>query len=156
MPPLAAINQHDDGTPRITRRCAMTVSNLRLIGVVTAMQLASTAALRVFALRRVRAGAARAAALIGRGLSLDESRVVWAIEATGRRLGRSSSCLGRAIVAESILRSAGGPVQLTIGIRRGGRGGLQAHAWVSRADRVLVGGVADGYAPLVEWSDRCR
>jgi hypothetical protein len=80
--------------------------------------------------------------------------VVWAIEATGRRLGRSSSCLGRAIVAEAILRSAGSPVQLTIGIRRGGPGVLQGHAWVSLDDRVLVGAAADGYAPLVEWSDR--
>jgi transglutaminase superfamily protein len=156
MPPLAVINTDDDAAPRITRRGRLTVSNLRLLGVVTALQLTSAAALRLFALRRVRAGAARAAALIARGLGADESRVVWAIEATGRRLGRSSSCLGRAIVAEAILRSAGNPVQLTIGIRRGGPGGLQAHAWVSRGDRVLVGAAADDYAPLVEWSDRCR
>jgi len=156
MPPLAAIHPNDDDALRITRRRPPTVSNLRLLAVVTAMQLAGAAALRVFALRRVRAGTARAAALIARGLSAEESRVVWAIEGTGRRLGRWSSCLGRAIVAEAILRSAGSPVQLTIGIKRGGPGGLQAHAWVSRGDRVLVGATADRYAPLVEWSDRCR
>jgi hypothetical protein len=43
---------------------------------------------------------------------------------------------------------------LTIGIRRVAGGTLEAHAWVHRGGRVLVGGpLSSGYAPLVTWSE---
>ena len=40
---------------------------------------------------------------------------------------------------------------LTIGIRRTAEGAVDAHAWLARGDRVLVGSTSDGYVPLVEW-----
>ncbi|WP_423787627.1 lasso peptide biosynthesis B2 protein, partial [Klebsiella pneumoniae] len=47
-----------------------------------------------------------------------EAQVIWAIEATGRRLPRVSTCLVRAIVAEILLASRNRPLQVRIGIRR--------------------------------------
>ena len=79
-------------------------------------------------------------------------RIAWAIEATGRRLPRPSSCLARAIVAEMLLDLAEGPVHLYIGVRHTDAGAFQAHAWVMRADRVVVGTPVDGYAPILIWT----
>ena len=79
-----------------------------------------------------------------------DARIVWAIEATGRRLGRLSSCLIRALVAELLIDSKGGPTCLTIGVRRTA-GTIAAHAWLERDDRVVIGATADEYLPLVHW-----
>ena len=83
-----------------------------------------------------------------------DTRVAWAIEATGRRLGRLSTCLVRALVAELVLDSNDGPVSLTIGVRRTAAGALEAHAWLARQDRVLIGATTDAYVPLVTWTSR--
>jgi hypothetical protein len=82
---------------------------------------------RLATLRRV-SGACRPAAwyLLGRS----EDRILWAIEAAGRRLPRTSTGLVKAIVAELLLGSPHRAVFLTIGIRRGPAGALESHAWV--------------------------
>ena len=80
-----------------------------------------------------------------------DERIVWAIEATARRLGRLSTCLIRALVAELMLDSNEGPLSLTIGVRRTAAGALEAHAWLARRDRILTGATADEYLPLVNW-----
>ena len=75
-----------------------------------------------------------------------------AIEASGRRLGRLSTCLIRALVAEFVLDATDGPVSLSIGVRRTAAGTLEAHAWLSRKDCVLIGATADEYIPVVTWT----
>lgn len=119
---------------------------------VTLLQLLAAVAVRVAPLRLVRSTAQRAAALIFVGDRNGEERVVWAIRATGRRLGRISSCLVQAVVAEAILSAAGSPVRFTIGIRRAGDGSLDAHAWIARDGQVLIGGSPNQYIELVEWN----
>ena len=79
-----------------------------------------------------------------------DERIIWAIEATGRRLGRLSSCLIRALVAELLIDSTEGRTCLTIGVRRTD-GTIAAHAWLSRDDRIVIGATADEYLPLVHW-----
>ena len=96
--------------------------------------------------------------------SHDEARVIWAIEATGRRLPRIiSTCLVRAIVAEILMASRDRPVQVRIGVRQAPHGsgepgrpdgerGLEGHAWVERDGRALIGEPGeDLFVPLIGW-----
>jgi hypothetical protein len=92
----------------------------------------------------------RIARFIVRG---SDERKAWAIEATGRWLGRLSTCLIRAMVAELVLDPANGPLSLTIGVRRTTAGALDAHAWLARQGRVVIGGTTAGeYVPLATWT----
>ena len=78
--------------------------------------------------------------------------MIWAIEATGRRLAGVSTCLVRALVAELALAQPERPLRLTIGVRHGSVGELQGHAWVAHENRILIGGSMSGeYVPLVAW-----
>jgi Transglutaminase-like superfamily len=130
----------------------LTRTDWRLVIFVAVVQVLTATALRAFSITRVRGAGLRCRAL--RRLVIDDAddRVIWAIEATGRRMGRSSTCLVRALAAEILLDPSGGPVILTIGVKRTGTGALEAHAWVSRNDRILMGGRGDEYAPLVSWT----
>jgi hypothetical protein len=124
-----------------------------LLLAVTTAQVAVWIALRVMPLHSVRDAARRCRVIfhsIGRASDRD---VIRAIEGTGRRLGRTSSCLVRAIVAESILASADSGMQLVIGVRHGAAGNVEAHAWVTRNGCEMMGSAA-AYRPLAAWD--CR
>jgi hypothetical protein len=133
-------------------RRRLTVADWRLLVAVAVAQVLVAAALRAMPVSALRAKAARVRCFVRRLAHGSEARVVWAIEATGRRLGRLSTCLIRALVAELVLDSNDGPVSLTIGVRRTAAGTLEAHAWLVREDRVLIGATAGEYAPLVDWT----
>ena len=133
-------------------RRGLTAADWRLLVAVAAAQVVTAAALRAMPLPVLRARAGRLRWLAPFVVRGSEERIAWAIEATGRRLGRLSTCLIRALVAEFVLDSSGGPVSLTIGVRRTVTGTLEAHAWLTRQDRVLVGATADEYVPLVTWT----
>jgi hypothetical protein len=124
-----------------------------LLATVAVAQVTAAAALRVVPLSALRAGTTRCRRFAQFSLRVSShEHVAWAIEATGRRLGRASSCLARAVVAEMLFGPAGGPVSLTLGVRHSSAGAFEAHAWVTSADRVLVGAPADGYTPVVTWT----
>jgi hypothetical protein len=130
----------------------LTAADWRLLVAAAVAQVVAAASLRVMPIPRLRAGARgfrRLAQFFARG---SDEQVAWAIEATGRRLGRLSTCLIRALVAELMLDSNDGPLSLTIGVRRTAAGTLEAHAWLARRDRVLIGATADEYVPLVNWT----
>jgi len=128
----------------------LTLADWRLLVVVAAAQVVAAAALRVMPLPGVRAGASRIRRVTQFMIKASDARIIWAIEATGRRLGRLSSCLIRALVAELLIDSKGGPTCLTIGVRRTA-GTIAAHAWLERDDRVVIGATTDEYLPLVRW-----
>jgi len=132
----------------------LTAADWRLLVAVAVAQAVAAAALRAMPLRAFRAGASRFRRPTQLFLRGSDERIAWAIEATGRRLGRLSTCLIRALVAELALDSNGGSVCLTIGIKRTEAGTLEAHAWLAREDRVLVGATSDEYVPLVIWKRR--
>ena len=116
-------------------------------------QVVAAATLRVMPLSAWRTGAGRFRRLAQFFIQGSDERIVWAIEATGRRLGGLSTCLIRALVAELVLdANDAGPVSLTIGVRRTASGAFEAHAWLARKDRVLIGAPADEYVPLVNWT----
>jgi hypothetical protein len=85
-------------------------------------------------------------------LRASDDRVIWAVEATGRRLGRLSTCLVRAIVVEARLAAPGRPLCLTIGVKAGAAGDFKSHAWVADRQRILIGGPADpDLVQIVAW-----
>jgi Transglutaminase-like superfamily len=124
----------------------------RLVIFVAVVQVLTSIALRALSIARVRAAGLRCRRLRPLVIDEEDDRVIWAIEATGRRLGRSSTCLVRALAAEILLDPRGGPVILTIGVKRTGTGTLEAHAWLARNGQILIGGSNDEYAPLVSWT----
>jgi hypothetical protein len=131
-------------------------SDVRLLIAASVLQLLTAAALRIVPLPVLRRKSARLRHIAHIVLHGTDERVIWAIEAVGRRLAGLSTCFVRAIVAELALGSAERPLRLTIGIRRAPGGDLRAHAWVADADRILVGGSgADGFVPLVAWDSIC-
>jgi hypothetical protein len=125
-----------------------------LLVAVAVGQVVAAAALRAMPLLALRAGVSRCRPLARFLVRGSDNRIAWAIEATGRRLGRLSTCLIRALVGELVLDSNDGPVSVTIGVRRTAAGALEAHAWLARQDRVLIGATADAYVPLVTWTSR--
>lgn len=70
------------------------------------------------------------------GAAADE--LVWCIEAASRFVP-AASCLTRSMAAQVLLRRNGHPSTLRIGVARGARGVLEAHAWVECEGRVVVG-----------------
>ena len=136
-----------------TRRAWRILSNLPLLVGVVVAQVVIAAALRLMPLARLWTRLARARDLAQSLVHARESHVIWAIDATGARLSGISTCLVRALVAEVLLGSPGRPLRFAIGVRQGTNGTLEAHAWVARGDRVIVGGqIAGDYAPLLEWN----
>ena len=61
--------------------------------------------------------------------------------------------LTRALAAELVIERGGG-LTFNIGVRRTAASTLQAHAWLARDERVLIGSTADRYAPIVKWIRR--
>jgi hypothetical protein len=136
-----------------TRRAWRILSNLPLLVGVVVAQVVIAAALRLMPFSRLWTRLARARDLVQSFVHARESDVIWAIDATGARLRGISTCLVRALAAEVLLGSPGRPLRFAIGVRQGTNGTLEAHAWVARGDRVIVGGqIAGDYAPLLEWN----
>jgi hypothetical protein len=122
-----------------------------LIGAAVAQALVACA-LRVVSLPRLRNAGRRMHPVIAAVLPGKDDRVVWAIEATGRRLAPVSTCLVRALVGEMRLASSERSLQLVIGVIRTEHGALRSHAWLCDRERVLIGGPVDHkYSPIVQW-----
>jgi hypothetical protein len=75
-------------------------------------------------------------------------RIAWLVAAAGRRGRRRPSCLEEALVLAWLLRFAGVPATIRIGVARRA-GALHAHAWLEHRGRILLGS-GDGltYEPL--------
>ena len=78
------------------------------------------------------------------------NRVIWAINAVGRRILDDKPCLPQALVAQWLLRRRGYPATLRIGVTRDEAGQLLAHAWVESEGVILIGGrfSPELYTPL--------
>jgi hypothetical protein len=75
----------------------------------------------------------------GRGnATLQANRIVWAVNAMGRRVP-GTTCLVEALAAHTMLRRYGQTPLLKIGVRRGAVMSLDAHAWVECGGTVVIG-----------------
>jgi len=130
----------------------MTVTDWRNLAVASALQAAAALGLRLAALPALRRWSSRLRPLARHLVKGPEERVIWAIEASGRRLPGVSTCLVRAIVADLLLSTPDRPLRLTIGVRRGASGTVEAHAWLAHGTRVIVGGLeSTEYTRFVSW-----
>ena len=139
-------------TSPVRRDGSRSLSDWTLLGGATLTQLAAAGALRVMPLPAVRARARRLRPVAQMLLRGSDERIIWAVEATGRRLARFSTCLVQALVIETRLSSREQPLSLAIGVKRVACGQLQSHAWVLRGDHPLVGGPLDEeFVRLATW-----
>lgn len=100
--------------------------------------------LPVQTVQRVTKGSSRRAT---QSFVIDE--IIWASHAAARLIF-GSNCLVRALAAQALLERHGYMPRVTIGVRKCKSAGFEAHAWVTCAGEVLIGGrEAASYAPLV-------
>jgi hypothetical protein len=79
----------------------------------------------------------------GRGNRQLYDEVVWAVTAASQRLPRwATTCLSSALTVQAMLARLGYPSRLHVGVMRGARGQLAAHAWVEHEGRIVIGGSA--------------
>jgi hypothetical protein len=104
-------------------------------------------ALRFLSFERLQALACR---WVGRAATpVSSDRIVWAVEAAARHIP-ASSCLSKALAAQALLARHGYASQLMIGVTKDEACRLEAHAWITCQDRVLIGGPETGrYTPLL-------
>ena len=70
--------------------------------------------------------------------------------AAGRRIPGGSNCLVQALAAAVLLGRHGYSSRLRLGVARAPDGRLEAHAWVERDGKLLLGGPrVERYAPLL-------
>ncbi len=137
-----------------TRTRRLTGGDWLLLASAAAAQMAAYCALRALPLPVLRSSAARLRPLARAMLRGNDERVIWAIEATGRRLRGVSTCLVRAVVVEMRFASRDRPVRLEIGVRRAQGAAFESHAWVCEGDRVLIGGpVPRDFVRIVAWEN---
>lgn len=69
-------------------------------------------------------------------------RVVWAVETVSRYVP-AATCLTRALVTHVLLTQRGCVALLRIGVAKTETGQLDAHAWIERQGKVIIGGMND-------------
>jgi hypothetical protein len=75
-------------------------------------------------------------------------RIVWAVGAASTLVPRAT-CLVRALAAQALLARRGYASELRLGVSGGLGRTFEAHAWIERNGRVLVGGPVDArYVPF--------
>jgi hypothetical protein len=80
---------------------------------------------------------------------VDKERVIWAVEAIGRRMPSVGTCLTQALAAYVLLARRGHHSNLRIGVTRDRKGEFVAHAWLEKDGTVLIGGDwSDHYTPM--------
>ena len=73
----------------------------------------------------------------------DLDKIVWAVNQSSRYTPGGAKCLARALTTQVIMRRHGYSPQLKIGVAKGERGQLEAHAWIENQGRVVVGALQD-------------
>lgn len=84
-----------------------------------------------------------------------ERELSWAVGKAARLVPRAS-CLTQALSLQVLLGRRGLGSRLCIGVRKGSASGFEAHAWVERGGRVLIGGsseaaLKESWTPLTSW-----
>ena len=137
-----------------TRSPRLTGDDWLLLAAAATAQMVASCALRAVPLSVLRPSLARLRPLARALLRGSDERVIWEIEATGRRLRGVSTCLVRAVVVEIRLASRERPVRLEIGVRRVAGAALESHAWVCDRDGVLIGGpVERDFVRIAAWEN---
>lgn len=70
---------------------------------------------------------------------VNAERITWAVDTASRYIPGARTCLPRALATTILLRRAGHPADLRIGLARGSGSRTEAHAWVESEGRVVIG-----------------
>ena len=68
------------------------------------------------------------------------ARLVWAVSRLSRFILADAPCLTQALAVQILFARRGVKTELRIGVAKEASGALQAHAWVERDGRVVIGG----------------
>jgi hypothetical protein len=68
----------------------------------------------------------------------DVDRIAWSVGSAARFVPKAT-CLTQALAGEVLLRRAGYPAEVRIGVAKDPAGKLEAHAWVESGGRVVIG-----------------
>ena len=102
--------------------------------------------------RRLVVGRQRVGLVAANGDRRLADQVVWAVTAVSQRAPCwASTCLSRALTLQAMLAHRGLLSRLHVGVMRDLQGKLEAHAWVEREGRILIGGTPadiDRFSPL--------
>ena len=122
----------------------------RALVVAAVLQVIAGVALRLAPVGAIAHAAGRLGGRRRRDADIDAAhRWLWALDASGRHLGRASSCLARAVAAQWSARRCGIALPISIGVVRGADGSLAAHAWIAAPGGLRLGADrAGGYVPL--------
>lgn len=77
---------------------------------------------------------------------LQDSQMVRKVASCVRRVSRyvpASSCLAQALATQVLLARRGQNAKLRIGVTKGDKGQLKAHAWVESNGKIIIGRVRD-------------
>jgi hypothetical protein len=88
---------------------------------------------------------------------LSPERIAWAVTLTSPYVLGARPCLAQALTVQLLLGRRGCASRLHLGVARGDRGEVQAHAWVETGGRVIIGGSIRElarYTPLIALDPR--
>jgi hypothetical protein len=66
-------------------------------------------------------------------------RIAWAVRVTSQYVPKAT-CLAQALATQVLLAQGGKYSEISIGVAKGEKSPLEAHAWVEMNDSVLIGG----------------
>ncbi len=70
-------------------------------------------------------------------------QIVWAVSVASRYLPGEVKCLARALATQILLHRYGYTATLCLGVAKGEKGQLEAHAWVESQGEVVIGGLSN-------------
>jgi hypothetical protein len=139
---------------RLSRFLRLSRSDRTLVLQAALLLTAIRLGLSMMPFARLRSGLARLATSRRAASCLpasgdDGARIVWAVEAVGRRLPPIGTCLTQALAAHVLLARRGHRSNLRIGVTRDAGGKFVAHAWLEKDGAVLIGGGwSSHYTPM--------
>lgn len=87
-----------------------------------------------------------------KALTISPNRIAWAVTVVSPYVLGIRPCLTQALAVQTFLRRRGSAARIHLGVARGDRGQVEAHAWVEHGGKVVIGGSLSElarYTPLL-------
>lgn len=79
---------------------------------------------------------------VQRNKQYPQERLIWAVESVSPYVP-DATCLTRALTLQVLFARAGSHSDLCIGVAKNASGKLEAHAWLTQHERILIGALPD-------------
>ncbi|HYS18676.1 MAG TPA: lasso peptide biosynthesis B2 protein [Candidatus Binatia bacterium] len=147
---------------RLRRFLALPAADRRLLVEAALFLWAIRLGLRMLPFRtlwRLLDGAPRAFIGLPTDRPFAPDRIAWAVSVTSQYVLGTRPCLPQALAAQLLLVRRGLPACLRLGVAKGDRGEVQAHAWMETDGRIVTGGSKselERYTPLLVLNAQAR